>query len=178
MLIYSNAYYGKFFKLKDLGIYSGGKTPRKAELTSLVNYEDIPYFKISDMNSEGNEKYLRFTSLFIKSDIKFKIFPSGTIVFPKNGGAVLTNKKRILSRLSAVDLNTGTYTPYQILNHEYAYLIWRRIDFSGYTKGSALPTLDKDKLLNVRIYLPSLLSQEKVVALFNSLDQWLQIIIE
>ncbi|MGT2969344.1 hypothetical protein BVE84_10205 [Streptococcus azizii] len=166
------------FKLRDLGIYSGGKTPKKTELSSLMNHEDIPYFKISDMNTAGNEKYLRFTSLFIKSNLKFKIFPSGTIVFPKNGGAVLTDKKRILSNLSAVDLNTGTFTPYQILNHEYAYLIWQKIDFSRYTKGSALPTLDKEKLLNIRFFVPSLISQEKIVNLFNSLDQLLQILVE
>ena len=99
------------------------------------------------MNTLGNDVYLDITSSY-KIDAN-KLFPKGAIVFPKNGAAVSTNKKRILKYDSIVDLNTGVAIFQKSINEKFAYYWFIDTDFKKYVRGGALPTLDikslKDK---------------------------------
>lgn len=115
------------------------------------------------MNSAGNEKYLRYTNNYLAFKPK-KIFPSNSIVFPKNGGAVFTNKKRILTTDSVVDLNTGVFTPTTLINFDYAYLIFSTIDFREYYKGTALPTINNEFMRSIIFGLPPLVEQARIVS--------------
>lgn len=145
-------------RLGNIGILTAGKTPSNDKLSKHGN---IPYFKVSDMNSIGNEVYLVNTELFLFNSSY--IYPKNSIVFPKNGGALLTNKKRILSRDSMVDLNTGVFIPSSHIDVKYLYLLFLTIDFKKIYKGTALPTLDYDKLNNLLIGLPPLNEQKRIV---------------
>jgi type I restriction enzyme S subunit len=147
-------------RLGEIGEFTNGYTPKKNELNS--NNKGIPYFKVSDMNTEGNELYLSKTSLFVEKTNK-KIFPKGSIVYPKNGGALLTNKKRILAQDSVVDLNTGCFNPCKHLFLEYIFSLFVSIDFRDNFKGSNLPTLDMDTMRNLPIPLPPLGEQKRIV---------------
>ena len=59
--------------------------------------KDIPFFKVSDMNTDGNEKFMLKSNNFVDvndlKEMKAKLHPAGTIIFPKIGGAISTNKK-------------------------------------------------------------------------------------
>lgn len=145
-------------RLGNIGILTAGKTPSNDKLSKHGN---IPYFKVSDMNSIGNEVYLVNTELFLFNSSY--IYPKNSIVFPKNGGALLTNKKRILSRDSMVDLNTGVFISSSHINVKYLYLLFLTIDFKKIYKGTALPTLDYDKLNNLLIGMPPLNEQKRIV---------------
>lgn len=145
-------------RLGNIGILTAGKTPSNDKLSKHGN---IPYFKVSDMNSIGNEVYLVNTELFLFNSSY--IYPKNSIVFPKNGGALLTNKKRILSRDSMVDLNTGVFIPSSHIDVKYLYLLFLTIDFKKIYKGTALPTLDYDKLNNLLIGIPPLNEQKRIV---------------
>lgn len=145
-------------RLGNIGILTAGKTPSNEKLSKHGN---IPYFKVSDMNSIGNEVYLVNTELFLFNSSY--IYPKNSIVFPKNGGALLTNKKRILSRDSMVDLNTGVFIPSSHIDVKYLYLLFLTIDFKKIYKGTALPTLDYDKLNNLLIGIPPLNEQKRIV---------------
>ena len=116
------------------------------------------------MNTVGNEKYLSFTAQYYTGNKIKKIFPYNTIVFPKNGGAVFTNKKRILLQPSVVDLNTGALIPYGIVNTEYLFLLFTSIDFREHYKGTALPTVDANFVGKLLFGLPPLTEQERIVA--------------
>lgn len=146
------------FKLEDVGNFISGRTPKADELSSSGN---IPYFKISDMNSEGNEKFLQNTSLFFTGS-KGKVYPKNTIVYPKNGGAVFTNKRRLLVKDSVVDLNTGGFVCGDKINVDYAYKFLCGLDFRKFSKGTTLPTIDQQKLRSLEIQLPSKEEQEKI----------------
>ena len=151
----------EYIRLSSIAYLSSGFTPAATELNSIGK---IPYFKVSDMNTVGNEKYLSFTAQYYTGNKIKKIFPYNTIVFPKNGGAVFTNKKRILLQPSVVDLNTGALIPYGIVNTEYLFLLFTSIDFREHYKGTALPTVDANFVGKLLFGLPPLTEQERIVA--------------
>lgn len=134
----------EYKKLGEVCTLKAGYTPQKNELSDNGAY---PYYKVADMNTLGNDVYLDITSSY-KIDAN-KLFPKGAIVFPKNGAAVSTNKKRILKYDSIVDLNTGVAIFPKSINEKFAYYWFIDTDFKKYVRGGALPTLDikslKDK---------------------------------
>lgn len=149
----------KWVSFDDVGCFISGYTP-ESEYISATN--GIPYFKVGDMNTIGNELYLNVTNNFVTKE-KCRTFLKNTIVYPKNGGAIFTNKRRLLAQDSIVDLNTGGF---YCLNQDclkYMFLFLQALDFSHYYKGSALPTLDMDKIRQIQIPLPPIEEQQRIV---------------
>ena len=100
-----------------------------------------------------------------------KVYPKHTIVFPKNGAAISTNKKRILAQDSVVDLNTGGVVANDALVYfEYLYLYFLNLDFRLHTRRGAVPTLDIAELKNKSIPVPSREEQERIVAELDCLS--------
>ncbi len=154
----------KWKKLETCGRFVSGYTPKKNELSE----QGIPYFKVSDMNSSGNEIFLKYTSSFIQSPNR--TLPSNTIVYPKNGGAIFTNKKRILFTESVVDLNTAGFIPLKTFCLKYIWFFFKKIDFKNFSKGSALPTIDLDRIKNIFIPLPPLPEQRRIADKLDALS--------
>ncbi len=146
----------KWVHFENLGYFISGYTPKREEISSNGN---IPYFKVSDMNTNGNEIYLIYTDNYLCTN---KYYPKNTIVYPKNGGAVFTNKRRILKYDSVVDLNTGGFCCYSFAYLNFMFLLFSNIDFRQYYKGTALPTLDMDKIKRIYIPFPPLNEQERI----------------
>ena len=115
------------------------------------------------MNATGNEVYLCNSNSFLKLPNSMKLFSKGAVVYPKNGGAVFTNKKRILGQDSLVDLNTGSYTPFSQIDEKFFYYLFSTVDFQKYYKGTALPTVDMDAVQEIVWGLPSLAEQKRIV---------------
>lgn len=149
-------------KLKEGCRFVGGYTPSP----SLLHAEGhIPYFKVSDMNRDGNSRELYNTKLYLKE--AKKTYPAGAIVFPKNGGAVLTNKKRILVTNSVVDLNTGVAIPNSDVNVDYLYYFFCGVDFCNFVKEGTLPVLKIKEIGELPIFLPHLEEQERIVEILD-----------
>ena len=147
-------------RLENLADVSGGNTPKKEQLKPLGN---IPYFKVADMNSIGNEREMVNAKLYVDDSYTGKTFPAGTIIYPKNGGAVLTNKRRMLVKESVVDLNTGSCTPYLEDCLNYLRLFFETIDFKEFYKGTAVPTVNGSLVKELLVPLPSLTEQSRIV---------------
>ena len=124
---------------------------------------NIPYFKVADMNSIGNEREMVNAKLYVDDSYTGKTFPAGTIIYPKNGGAVLTNKRRMLVKESVVDLNTGSCTPYLEDCLNYLRLFFETIDFREFYKGTAVPTVNGSLVKELLVPLPSLTEQSRIV---------------
>ena len=85
----------KWCRITDCGVFIAGYTPKS---TDLFKSGMIPYFKVAHMNYPGNELFLTHTDSYIKNP-SLKSFLKGTIVYPKNGGAVFTNKNAYLHKI-------------------------------------------------------------------------------
>jgi type I restriction enzyme S subunit len=87
---------------------------------------DVAYIKVSGMNLEGNEIKITNSNMFLNyEDINVNhILPIGTTIFPKRGGAIATNKKRITDIPLCIDLNTmGAIPKPEIVLPQYILLL-------------------------------------------------------
>lgn len=157
-------------KLGNVVVLKNGKTPRKEDIHNSGQY---PYFKVKDMNN--NELYMKKVENYVGEQYKSKIMPKNTIIFPKNGGAVLTAKKRILIQDSLVDLNTGGIIPPADCDSMYIFYLFSSLNIKEYVKGSAVPTINSKKLKETLIPLPPLAEQkriaDKISQLFEQIDK-------
>ena len=149
----------QYKKLGEVCEIKSGYTPATEDL---LETGEIPYFKVGDMNSEGNEKFLINTLSYLSYPCK--TFPKDSIVFPKNGAAIGTNKKRILKQPSVVDLNTAILVPNKDYNIEFLYYYILNIDFKKITRRGAVPTLDIKELKSFILPYLRLSEQERIVA--------------
>jgi|TARA_B100002052_G_scaffold185293_1_gene168828 Restriction endonuclease S subunits len=130
--------------------------------------KDIPFFKVSDMNTDGNEKFMLKSNNFVDvndlKEMKAKLHPAGTIIFPKIGGAISTNKKRILTKDAAFDNNVMGVVPSNKILPEYLYKFFLNIDLYELSNKAALPSIKNGTVNDIDFVLPPLAEQERIVA--------------
>lgn len=131
----------------------------------------IPYIKVSDMNLVGNEKYIVRANSYADESINEKmLFPKGTVLFPKRGGAIGTNKKRIASKTVCADLNTMGVIPSDKISPLYLYYFFQNIDFATLYNGSSVPQINNTDIAPMEINLISLEEQDNIVTLLEKID--------
>ena len=153
----------EYKKLGDVANFISGYTPNKEEISNQGKY---PYFKVAEMNIAGNELFMRNTSLFVNSPKR--IYPKGSIIFPKNGGAIYTEKKRILEVDSVIDLNTEAIFPTAQVELMYLFFLLTFTKISSFDKGGGLPSLDIKKMSESIIPVPPLSEQQSIVDYLDS----------
>ena len=134
--------------------------------------KDIPFFKVSDMNTDGNEKFMLKSNNFVDvndlKEMKAKLHPAGTIIFPKIGGAISTNKKRILTKDAAFDNNVMGVVPSNKILPEYLYKFFLNIDLYELSNKAALPSIKNGTVNDIDFVLPPLAEQERIIAKLDS----------
>ena len=144
----------------------------------MLNSEgDINFFKISDMNTPDNKQFMIHSKIKISYskiiELKLKPQPEGTVIFPKRGGAIATNKKRILLKLSLYDLNLMGISPLQIPSKFMYYWLLRK-DLAQLSDGSNVPQINHQDIEPLLFPLPPLPEQHRIVTkieeLFTQLD--------
>jgi type I restriction enzyme S subunit len=128
---------------------------------------DFPFIKVGDMNYQKQEIYLGISENYLdQNDLKengYKTIPAGTIIFPKIGGAIATNKKRILAVDSLYDNNVMGIIPTDIVLSEYLYYWLNTKNLSDWASGTSLPAINKSTIEAEEIPLPPLTIQHKIV---------------
>ena len=127
----------------------------------------IPFYKVSDMNKNGNEIQMTLSNNYVDDSLvqskKWSLAPEGTIVFPKIGAAISTNKKRILSTASLFDNNImGLMCDKKIYPKFLLYLL-KNINILEWASLSNPPSISKETVLNFKIPLPPLEIQQEIV---------------
>src|SRR5690606_21221406 len=92
-----------------------------------------------------------------------KLHPEGTIIFPKIGGAIATNKRRKLIQPTAIDNNCLGITPARDCSSDFLLTVLRSIDFTKYQVGTSVPALSQGVIGEIPIWLPPLPEQKRIV---------------
>jgi len=97
--------------------------------------------------------------------------PAGTIIFPKIGAAIHTNKKRKLSCSSSYDNNIMGLIPSKCLISGFLFYWILTKDISNFANHSgALPSIRKSTMGEVKIPVPPLPVQQEIVSILDRFD--------
>ncbi len=131
---------------------------------------EIPYLKVADMNLISNQESITTSSRFLnKSDINKKsVIPKGSTIFPKRGGAIDTNKKRITDVDIAVDLNIMSVYPGEKLNPYLLYFYFLSLDMKKLGSGSSIRQINNYDIEPLVINFPE--SIDKQLELVNRIS--------
>ena len=132
----------------------------------------IPYIKVGDMNYPGNEQYITTSSRFVsKKTAGTGIFPVGTVVFPKRGGAIGTNKKRLTRLPICADLNVMGVTAGTGLTPQYLMAYFNNIDLGTLNNGSSVPQINNKDIAPLLICVPPMKLQNQFADFVAQIDK-------
>jgi len=131
--------------------------------------------KVSDMNRAGNETVLTSAALEKSIDANhsaYRCAPPGTIVFPKRGAAIATNKKRLTTTWSVFDPNVIGVVPGRSINSGYLFHWFQSFDLKTITEPGPTPQLNKKHLDPLLIPVPPTdEEQREIVAILDAIDR-------
>ncbi len=147
----------------------------KSEFEKNSKGTPIHYLKVSDMNIEGNQIY------FLSSN---NVFYNGTngipskgflkpksLVFPKRGAAIATNKKRITTTYSVLDPNLIGVEPHENIDINFLYLFFELFDLKWLQDNNVIPQLNKHNVAGVKFPLPPLPEQCKITYVLSTVQK-------
>ena len=139
---------------------------------------DLPYVKVGDMGIPGNESRITTSSQFVSRDDNRKgIFPIGTTIFPKRGGAIYTNKKRLTAIEICCDLNTmGVIPNKEVLHPSYLFHYFLWLDLGTLCNGAAIPQLNNCDIAPLKIEVPSLDIQKTFARKIEAIEKQKELI--
>lgn len=126
-------------------------------VNSSENTIEVFGIKVSDMNIPGNETLINFSNLVKNIDIeivKKKTVPQDTIVFPKRGAAIATNKKRLTKTWTVFDPNLIGVKAKKGLDTKFLFNWFLQFDLRKITDPGPTPQLNKKDLEPLLIPFP------------------------
>jgi type I restriction enzyme S subunit len=125
------------------------------------------------MNIAGNEREMFNENNSITEEARRELgaflFPKGSTIFPKIGGAIATNKKRLTTRPCCVDNNVMGVIPRDgKIDGQFLFYFFVKHDLSEFANEAHLPSIKKTIVENWPIALPaSLAEQRRIVAILD-----------
>ena len=133
----------------------------------------IPFYKVSDMNIAGNEQEMIYENNSITEEVRRELgaflFPKGSTIFPKIGGAIATNKKRVITRDCCVDNNVmGVIPKPGKIDGDFLYYFFLAHDLSEFANDAHLPSIKKTVVADWPITLPAtIIEQQRIVGILD-----------
>lgn len=141
-------------------LMSGTTYPAEKELLSGTHL----YVKVGDMNLPGNEYEISTSSHYLDEYNISHLIPVNSVIFPKRGGAIATNKKKLVLRDEIlIDLNTMAFTPISPVNLMYCYYWFLSIDLGKINSGSSVPQINNKDIEPLLFPVPPTFEQERIV---------------
>ena len=136
----------------------------------------IPFFKVSDMNTDGNENEMTVANNYvtdtqIASRRWFPIEELPAIFFAKVGAAVMLNRKRLCRFPFLLDNNTMAYSlSKESWDADFAKALFETVDLTSLVQVGALPSYNASDVEAMETMLPGLPEQRQIGAYFQQLD--------
>ena len=136
----------------------------------------IPFFKVSDMNLDGNENEMiaannYVTTVQIAAHRWSPIEELPAIFFAKVGAAVMLNRKRLCYFPFLLDNNTMAYSLDNTKwNADFAKALFDTVDLTSLVQIGALPSYNAGDIEAMQILLPSQSEQLQIGAFFKKID--------
>lgn len=142
-----------------------GESPSKFQFLT----EGTPYFKVEQLNNGA--VFADSTPYFIKSSKKVL---AGSVIFPKRGASILSNKIRVLMHDSFMDTNLMALTCLHGLNGLYLYnqLTYRGLDSVADT--TSIPQINNKHIIPYIIPLPNENEQTAIANALSDVDALIQ----
>ena len=138
--------------------------------------EGIPFYKVSDMNIQGNENELVAANNYVSEEQisrkKWKVIDDvPAIFFAKVGAAVMLNRKRLVRFPFLFDNNTMAYIfDKNIWDCDFGKTLFETIDLTQLAQTGALPSYNASDVEGIEIILPEKDEQKKIGVYFAKLD--------
>lgn len=130
--------------------------------------------KVSDMNLAGNESEIVRANLQkrVPGAHKSKLVPPNTVVFPKRGAAIATNKKRMTTALTVLDPNLIGVRAGTDLEAWFLFYWFQKFDLRTITEPGPTPQLNKKNLTPLLLPVPNdPQEQVEIVSILQTLDR-------
>ena len=141
-----------------------------------VRTSDVGKVKIGSL-SDANDK------LNQQGIAKLKLFPKGTILFPKSGASTFLNHRVILEMDAYVASHLATIKSKQDdISDKYLWYFLQTIDAADLVADSSYPSLNTKTIQSISVPLPPLAEQERIVAkldaAFAKIDEAVELVQE
>jgi len=155
-------------KLDDVGSFKSGTGFTEAEQGGKSG---VPFFKVSDMNLEGNQKVMVSANNYVNDEqiarLNYKPINKKSVIFAKVGAAVFLERKRIADSF-LIDNNMMAFTPTEDI--DFIRQWFDTVRLSKYAQVGALPSYNASDLKTIKINLSSLPEQTKIANFLSSID--------
>jgi type I restriction enzyme S subunit len=137
--------------------------------------QEFPFFRVSDMNIPGNEVFMtnhsNTVSASMLKELGARAFPPGTVIFPKIGAAIATEKKRILTKLSTYDNNVMGAVPKEVINPKFLYYWFLQLKLSNHANPGHVPSIRKSVMEEIPFPVVAPSEQSRIVELLDDADR-------
>jgi len=155
-------------KLEQLVKIKNGNSPSKFDFSEEGEH---PFIKVNDMNFAY--KYIAKADLYF-NESKYDLVNPNTIIFPKRGAAISTNKINILSKKAYYDTNVmGLITNDKLVN-EYLYYYIQDLGLWQFADTTSIPQINNKHIYPLLIPYPKLEEQKKIASILSSVDDKIQ----
>lgn len=151
-------------ELEELVSIVSGSSPSSFELC-----EDglIPFYKVNDMNFCN--KYIKRAAVYFDRPENCK-YQRGTVIFPKRGASIFTNKIAIMDCDGYFDTNIMGLIANSKVSNEYLYYYLLNMRLDRVADTSSVPQINNKHINPIKIALPALREQGVIVQILSSLD--------
>ena len=150
-------------------VFSGSSAPQGNDFFCESGKPFVRVSDLSNCNAKGViEKTRDYLSEKALSECSLVNAPKDTIVFPKSGAAIATNKRAILGMDAFIvgHLIALTAKPEMVMM-KWLYFAMRQIDMMEHSDNTGYPSLKKSVVEDIEIPIPSLAEQRRIVGVLE-----------
>ncbi|MFZ2207297.1 MAG: restriction endonuclease subunit S [Porticoccaceae bacterium] len=160
-------------RLGEIGRFrSGSGFPTKFQGATAGKY---PFFKVSDMNNDGNEIFMEVSNNYIDEEVRKQLgavpFPAGSVVFAKVGAAVFLERKKLLIKASCLDNNMAAFVrDDSTANFRFIHYVFLNTALGDLVSTTAMPSLNGNVLSAIDCLLPPIDEQTAIATVLSDID--------